>query len=319
MKNRRFFMTAGSVLFLLLVWKAQAARAGALQGVALMGQLLIPSLLPFFAAAGLLNRLGFTQAVGRRLAPSIGRLFGVSGSGCAVFLLGLSGGYPLGAAALADLLRRGQLNKKEAQKLLRFCDNTGPSFAVGAVGAVFGSPWAGLYLWGVHVLAAVLTGVLLSRPRENAPGTPLSAPPPEDFAGAFTAAVQSAVQALLNIAGFVIFFSALLSILDSAGFPGTLAGLLSVGTGGELRWWRALLTGLLELSSAVGAMQGLSCTPPDLALAAFILGWGGLCIHFQSMAVLDRTGLKMTERLGGKLLHGVLSGIFAFILAPVFF
>lgn len=312
-------MLVAALLFGLFTMASRPARTGALSGLQLLGELLIPSLLPFFTAAGLLNRLGFAHALGNLLTGTLGRLFGLSGCGCTVFLLGLSGGYPLGAATAADLCRSGQLSPEEARRLLRFCDNTGPSFALGAVGAAFGPTKAGVFLWLVHVLSALLTGLLLGRAK-SAAGPPAPMPPVEEsFAAAFTGAVQSAVKALLNIAGFVIFFSALLGILNDGGIPGRMALALSRITKPEERWWLCLLTGALELSSAVGQMQGMNCTPENLALGAFILSWGGLCIHFQSVAVLQGTGLNGKERLGGKLLQGVLSGILAYGFGFVFF
>ena len=80
-----------------------------------------------------------------------------------------------------------------------------------------------------------------------------------------------------------------------------------------------LFTGFLELSSAVGQMRGMPCTAANLAVAAFTLSWGGLCIHFQTMAVLQSAGLNTKERLEGKLLQGVLSAIFAYVFYPLFF
>ena len=311
-------MLGAAALFVLFTLGSRSARQGALVGLRLLGELLIPSLLPFFVAAGLLNRLGFTHALGRRLSGTLGRLFGLSGCGCTVFLLGLSGGYPLGAATAADLCRRGQLDKAEAQRLLRFCDNTGPSFALGAVGAAFGSTRAGLFLWCLHVLSAILLGMVFAG---HGPGHSQQwlSPDTESPAAAFTGAVQSAVQALANIAGFVIFFNALLSVVNSTGLLLHAAKVLGRLTGLEALWWQTLLTGVLELSSAVGQMQGLPCTGANLALGGFLLSWGGLCIHCQSMAVLQGTGLNGKERLGGKLLQGVLAGVLAYFLSPVFF
>lgn len=312
------YMLGAAALFLLFTVGSQSAREGAMAGLRLLGELLIPSLLPYFTAAGLLNRLGFTHAVGRRLSGTLGRLFGISGCGCTVFLLGLSGGYPLGAASAADLYRSGQLDKEEAHRLLRFCDNTGPSFAVGAVGAAFGSTRAGLFLWGTHVLSAMLLGMVFARRQADTSQHSIS-PAAESFAAAFTGAVQGAVQALLSIGGFVIFFNALLAVLDAAGLLTGTAKALSTITGLEPRWWMGLLTGTLELSSAVSRLQGLPCTGANLALGAFLLSWGGLCIHFQSTVVLHSAGLHTKERLGGKLLQGVLASVLTFLLTPFFF
>ena len=46
------------------------------------------------------------------------------------------------------------IGKEEAERLLGFCNNSGPAFIVGAVGAgIFGSPSVGLALYGIHILS----------------------------------------------------------------------------------------------------------------------------------------------------------------------
>ena len=164
MKRRFFGYAAGAALFLLFLFSSADARQGAADGLRLWGTLLVPSLLPYFAAAGLLTRLGAVDALARRLAPAAARLFGVSGAGAAVFLLGLSGGYPLGAASIGVLYRDSVLSKEEAEHLLAFCDNSGPAFAVGALGVgVFGSAGWGMLLWGLHAISAAAVGILFRR------------------------------------------------------------------------------------------------------------------------------------------------------------
>ena len=313
------YIMAGGLFALLLVYSGPA-RAGAMQGVRLWGELLVPSLLPYFAAAGLLTRLGLTESVGRVLSPVLGRLFRLSPAGCGVFLLGLAGGYPMGAAAAAEAVEAGRLDKKEAEHLLRFSDNTGPAFAVGALGAgVFRSAGIGLLLWGVHTLSAVLLGIWCSRgrtaPEWSAPGEANRALP---VSQALTASVQNAVTALLGIGGYVVFFSALLAVTGELGFPGRAAELAAAHTGADTAMLRALFTGALELSSGIGAMAGLPLTPGALALGAFLLGWGGLCVHFQAMAVTAGAGLELKGRRRGKLLHGILSAAITWLAARFF-
>ena len=315
MKKRFIGYAAGAALFLLFLFSSADARQGAAEGLRLWGTLLVPSLLPYFAAAGLLTRLGAVDALARRLAPAAARLFGVSGAGAAVFLLGLSGGYPLGAASIGELYRSGALQKEEAEHLLAFCDNSGPAFAVGALGAgVFGSAGWGLLLWGIHALSAAAAGILFRRKQTG--GAPArTAQPPADFGAALGGAVTAAGRTVLQIGAYVIFFSALLASLGTLGFPDTLAGELALCTGGPLSFFRALFTGALELSSGVGAMAGLPLTPGSLALGEFLLSWGGLCVHGQAGAAAE--GLKTRKRLGGKLLQGVFSAALAYAAASI--
>lgn len=314
------FAAAGGLFALLIVYSAPA-RAGAYQGLWLWGEMLVPSLLPFFAAAGLLARLGLTEVLGRWLSPALGRWLCLSPAGVGVFVLGLTAGYPLGAAAAAEALETGRIGKNEAERLLRFSDNTGPAFAVGALGlGIFGSGAAGLFLWGVHALSALLLGIRCGRGRRiPAGGDANTGPAPMSFAAALTDSVAGAVRALLSIGGYVVFFSALLGVSGAMGFPERAAEWLARGTGADAAVCSALLTGALELSAGIGAMRGMPLSPASLALGSFLLGWGGLCVHFQSMAVAAPAGLDMKGRRRGKLLHGVLSAAITWIIARIVF
>ena len=97
MKKRFCNYAAGAALFLLFLFSSAEARQGAADGLQLWGTLLVPSLLPYFAAAGLLTRLGAVDALARCLAPAAARLFGVSGAGAAVFLASQAASYITGA------------------------------------------------------------------------------------------------------------------------------------------------------------------------------------------------------------------------------
>lgn len=313
MKKRTLSIAAAAAIFFLLLWKAPLVRQGAAEGLRLWTELLIPSLLPYFAAVGLMNRLGFTEVLGRFLAPAAARLFGISGAGASVFVLGLSGGYPLGSSTAAELVSQGRLDRSEAEHILAFADNTGPAFAVGALGlGVFRSSSWGLFLWGIHALAAVFTGILLSGRKKALPADTAPDKEPEpSFGEAFTDGVSGAVKALLSIGGFVIFFCALMPLAEAMAERLPLPGFLSSDL------FRALWRGSLELSSGIGAMSGLPVTPGTLALAAFILGWGGLCVHLQAMAVTAPARLSLRKRFRGKLLHALLSAVLAWAFSSL--
>ena len=170
-----------------------------------------------------------------------------------------------------------------------------------------------MLLWGIHAISAAAVGILFRR-RTRGGEAPIKPPRrTPDFGAALGGAVTAAGQTILQIGAYVIFFSALIASLGALGFPDTLAGELSLCTGGPLSFFRALFTGALELSSGVGAMAGLPLTPGSLALGEFLLSWGGLCVHGQAGAAAE--GLKMRKRLGGKLLQGVFSAALAYTAA----
>ena len=305
-------------IFAALLLRPQAAADGARTGLTLCAKTLIPALFPFMAASGLLLRLGAPQRLGARLEPLSRRLFGVGGAGSAVFILGISGGYPLGAVTAAELYRSGTIEKKEAERLLAFCDNSGPAFIVSAVGAAaFGSVRAGFFLYFIHALAAALTGALL-RPRdgvksENAPAAAAMA-----FPQAFTESVRAATGTMVTVCGFAVFFNVLVGLLDADGGLFLLIGGISSHFGAELHFTRALLYGLLELGTGAGALQGLAANAGNLALAAFLLGWGGLSVHAQAVAAALQGGLDPARHELGKLAHGLVSALLVLVFYPLF-
>ena len=298
---------------LCLVLAPAEAIESARYGLSLCAELIIPSLLPFFVASALLIRLGVPQALGKLLSPLARRLWGVSGAGASAFFSGICGGYPLGAQTVAELYVTGQIEKAEAEKLLRFCNNSGPSFLVGVIGAgIFSSRAAGLLLYAVHVFAALLTGLIFRR--GEAPSSAPRSVRETGIAEALVASVRQAVSAVLSVCGFVVCFCVLSGLLDTLGFWARAAALLSRLPAVDAQDARALLIGLLELSSGIGALRGLPPSGGRLVLSAFLCGWGGLSVQFQTMAVLAETDLDARGHVLGRLISALLSALLALAL-----
>ena len=312
MKNTVAVCGAVCAMLCLVLAPAEAIES-ARYGLSLCAELIVPSLLPFFVASALLIRLGVPQALGKLLSPLARRLWGVSGAGASAFFSGICGGYPLGAQTVAELYVTGQIEKAEAEKLLRFCNNSGPSFLVGVIGAgIFSSRAAGLLLYAVHVFAALLTGLIFRR--GEAPSSAPRSVRETGIAEALVASVRQAVSAVLSVCGFVVCFCVLSGLLDTLGFWARAAALLSRLPAVDAQDARALLIGLLELSSGIGALRGLPPSGGRLVLSAFLCGWGGLSVQFQTMAVLAETDLDARGHVLGRLISALLSALLALAL-----
>lgn len=277
--------------------------------------LILPSLFPFFVLSILLNRLGLPGYLGRLLTPLASRVYGVTGAGASALLIGLTGGYPLGAAYIADMERSGAITAREGERLLAFCNNSGPAFIIGAVGAgAFGSGKAGLLLYLCHVLSALLTG-LFFRQKDYCREIPPLQLDSVYISHALPEAVKQAMGALLNVCGFVMCFTVLVGLLDAGGAFSLVCGHLSAAFGLELQFTHAALTGVLELGSAAGALRGLAPTPLNMALAAGILGWGGVSVHFQTLAVLAGSKIKGALHFAGRLISASIGMVLAYALS----
>ena len=271
----------------LLLWRSAVAAEAVRRGLTLCARSVIPALFPYFVVSGLLISLGLADGVGRRLEPLTRRLFGVSGAGASAFFLGLLGGYPVGGRTVGQLYRAGQLSKDEAERLLAFCNNAGPSFILGVVGVgCFGSLRTGVYLYLVHAFSAVLVGILF---RNKAPvsGQKVRYSATSEPVPAFVRAVGEAAEGMVRLCGFVVFFLVILALITD------LTGLN-----------HPVLLGLAELTTGVTALEG---RPGDLVWAAALLGWGGLSVHGQTAAVLSDTGLGLGRYFLGKILQAIFS------------
>lgn len=318
-KLRTGLVTAALIIAALaLIAAPDQAIAGAKSGLTLCFNVIVPSLFPFFVLSSLVVDLGLAAQLGRAMERLMRPLFRVSGSCAAAVALGFIGGYPVGARTALQLYEQGLCTKPEAERLLAFCNNSGPAFVLGVVGAgVFGDSRVGLLLYLTHALASLLVGLLFrfhggderrSAVRRTKPIETVTLP------AAFTGAVTRSLQNTLNICAFVIFFSVVLQLLTAYGVLGALAGLLS-HFGFEEVWARRLVAGLLELSSGVSSLSGGGGFAQLASMAAFMLGWAGLSVHCQVLAYLMDSGLSARTYLAGKLCHGLFAAGLTWLLA----
>lgn len=319
MLKKLLYILASLGIFAALLIFPKAAAEAVKDGLIMCGQVIIPSLFPFFIAVNLLNELGASKLVSNALAPFGARL-GISGHGVSAFIIGVTGGYPLGAAYIARLRSQGLIGRDEASRLLVFCNNSGPAFIVGAAGiGVFSSAAVGFFLYAVHILAALLFGIIICPkvPCDICYDEEIFAP--VSFSAAITASVRRSADSVIGVCAFVIAFSALNGVLDSMDITRILAGELAYRLGAELGWCSALLSGIFELGNGIGGMAGLDIRPVNIALAAFILSWGGLSVHFQTLAMISGTDIKTARYMIGRLMIAIIAASLALLGASIIF
>ena len=251
----------GLSAFALVAWPREAMEAMK-DGLRLCGNVIIPSLFPFFVLSSLVVELGLSRWLGRMMEPVMAPLFRVGGACATALALGIVGGYPVGARTAISLYRNGQCSRTEAERMLAFCSNCGPAFIFGVVGAgIFGSGAAGLLLYACHLAASLCIGVgfRFYKPSEG-PRAGTSSDrsfQAVSFPVAFTSSVTGALTSTLNICAFIPFFTVVLRLLTLSGLltaaARALAALLAP-LGFEEIWAVRLLTGALEMSSGVSSL-----------------------------------------------------------------
>ena len=291
-----------------LLCYSKAVSASMTQALKLCVQVLLPSLFPFFVLSSMFISTGVIQRLSTRLEKPFQWLFGLPGSFGAALLLGAAGGYPVGAKTIATLYQQGQCSKRDAEKALRFCNNAGPAFLISAVGAsLLQDPHAGLNLYAVHVLSALIIGFIYRKNTDHVKYNGITADHMRNTAtiSLFLRAVTDAFSSFLNVSAFVLIFSVISTMLQQLPLIDSLHCL----PGGGILWY-GLLAGFLELTSGVACLTqgGL---PPSILLPAlsFLCGWGGCSVQFQTISLLHDAGLSCRQYLKSKLLQGILAAL----------
>ncbi len=262
----------------------------------------IPTLFPYLVCSGYLSASGLAAAFSRYLSPIMRPLFGVPGSGAIALVLGCLSGYPVGAVCASDLYTSGECTKAEAEKLLAFCNNSGPLFIMSVVGCGFlKSPHIGRLLYISHILAAIITGIILRR-YSHTEGPIQKALPKtlnlnaKNTLQIFGGVMDNSVFAILKICGFIMFFT-----VFSASLPKL--------------YLSPFIHAFLEITGGIMEVASLKISfDTKLCLISFFAAFSGISVLFQVGAIAAKSGLSLRPYIFGKLLQGGFSALLTKIL-----
>lgn len=299
MKNRKILIRGivAACAMLVIILDTRTAVSSAADGIQLCLRTVIPSLFPFFVLSGVIN----SCLLGRKfvfLRP-IGRLCKIPEGAESLLVLGLMAGYPVGAQLIAQSCETGNLSKADARRMLGFCSNAGPAFIFGILSHLFSDPKAVWFLWGIHILSALVTGCILpGKSTKNShivPGTPLS----------FISSLHNATRVMASVCGLIIVFRVILGYCN--------------------RWflWLApvemqvAISGVVELANGCVLLQYLPQEGMRFLIAGTLLGFGGLCVLMQTLAVTKKIGTGWY--FPGKVIQAVISFLLCSLVQPIIF
>ncbi|MDF2789556.1 MAG: sporulation protein, partial [Neobacillus sp.] len=203
-----------------------------LRGLTMWWEIVFPSLLPFFIVSEMLIGFGVVKFIGVLLEPLMRPLFRVPGVGGFVWAMGMASGFPAGAKLSARLRQEGQLSQIEAERLASFTNSSNPLFIFGAVAVgFFHNPQLGVILALAHYLGNICVGLMMRFYGNETPDKKKDKENKFILMSAFSAlhqtrmedkrpigkllgdAVNSSIQTLLMVGGFIILFSVINKLL----------------------------------------------------------------------------------------------------------
>lgn len=268
-----------------LILDSRCAADSAREALALCAQVLIPSLFPLFVVSGML-----VPELKNVRIPLLSRVLGMPEGSEGIFLLGCTGGFPVGAACISQTVSEGSLSRQDGERMLGLCSFCGPAFLFGVLPRVM--PF--------HLVIALFvlqleTGLLVAA---FWPSRSHGALQPSGQSLSLTEAVQQAVKAMLSVCAWVTMAAVAAGFLKRWLFP-----LLPEGAA-------VLLTGLLELTNGIFA---LPAEDPGLTflLSTIFICFGGISVLLQITGLASAAGLSMGQCIAQKAVHALVGAVSA--------
>ncbi len=272
-------------------------------GLSLCANVIIPSVFPFIVLSDFLYCFINFSSI-NCLGVFFEKLFKVNRCGLYPFVLGIICGFPLGVKCASELYIDGKLTKDECERLIGFCNNTGPAFLVCGIGlALRKNIYEGFLLYFVMVLSAIITGILFSINKK--PGR-INFNISDKKSFSITESIKNAGYNTLNICSYLTFFACIVGLFRS---------ML-----GETHLYLSLIT-FLEVGSATSILSKttLLTKMQSLALSAFAISFSGFSVHLQALSFISKTDIRVGRYFIMKASQGIISLILTLILYPILF
>lgn len=308
MYMKKSLMGALSILcLLLLLFQPTLSVEGARSGLILWFQTVVPTLLPFMICSNVIVRLGAARYLVKPLKGPCRRFLHLSECGAYTLVMGLLCGYPMGAKTCGDFVAAGQMDKREGQYLLAFCNYPSPMFLVGYLAAALLCrdrlvPLLLAVYLPLLPLAALAGRCYHIKEADSFPGLPDASA--GRSSGWLDDAIANACEVILRVGIYIILYSILAAFLKALPWAGEIPKLLTLGA--------------IEITTGIQAI-GASPLGGDLVplLGVAVVSFGGLSGVSQTQSVIKNAELSIRHYILWKLLHSLLAAALFVILASL--
>lgn len=294
MRFQNYKVTAGvlyraaAVFFIIyLLVEPVVVYNGAVQGLQLWYQNIVPVQFPFYIAVSMLRVSGCLDLFAGILRPAAKRLFHISEAAIPAVVVGWISGYPMGVSTASSLYQQKRITKEEYLHVSLFSSVPGPLFVITTVGErLMGSVKIGYAMVTAQFIASIVCAILL-RPKKTSKDISWTHTIRENISlgRIIKEAVQESAGTLVTVGGCIVLFSVIMM-----GLPETpVTAMLEMANGCRI------LAGY-ESMWAIGGM-------------GFLLGWGGACIQMQLASVMDPKASLPGKYWIYRLLQGFLAAV----------
>lgn len=306
-------VTVFAAVFLLLFY-APFTVSGISDGLLYSAKYLIPSLFPFMVISSFTMYSGAYRPIGKMFSLPTRYLFRLPNSASAAIVLGLVGGFPVGAKCVSMLYSSGQITQKQADRMMSFCVCSGPAFLITAVGTVMlRNAFIGIILYLSQVVSAVIIGIAVSFTERTIPDKSTyqnQAQENKTLTEALISSCSDGAYSVLELTSLVAVFSVLMSIILKSGLNDIFSDWLSF-LGADTVVSSVVIPIVFEVTGACKQICYGGCQPWVLS---FAVGFGGLCVHMQILHILKTVSVNKRKFFFFRFINAVISSTITYVI-----
>ena len=282
------------VVTVLLIFYAAEIKSSVLNGARIAFFTVVPTLFPFMIISDFFTSLPMNNS--GTFSNSFGRLFCKASSALNIFLLGSVCGFPLGVKCAVEKYKAGEIEKEECEELIGFVNNPSLAFVISGVGlGMMGSARIGIFLYSIVLVSSLIVATIFCHKGQKNKEHAVFFEQKFDL----TLSIKNSGLQCISISTYIIFFSALLGLINSVTKSSRLT---------------ALVSPLFEIGNAATLLLRSEYFSDNFsfALLGFALGFSGFSVHLQAFSLLPKEISKRKY-----LIMKVAQGVICLILCAI--
>lgn len=283
-KKNIYFLYLLLLLELIVLCKSKIIIKSVIDSSLMFILKIFPSLFPTMVIGNLLVKENVQLIIPMFIKKVFKKLYGYNDTMTGIFIISMFTGTPSNAMYINEYLEKGLLNKNQAETLLCTTHFINPLFVVGGVGiGVFKSVKIGflllMMLWLNNFIKAFICKSKWEKDKNNK-----SESNTINFISDLSYVIKKSINSLLMIFGIVIMFNILTTLIKNIFYLNNISS--------------AIINGILEMTGGTTALSTLKVDKIIKVIISYIfLNFGGLCIHMQTMSMMENKKVRYFKYL----------------------
>ena len=300
-------IAAAIFIFALLLKNSSLASSSVKDALKLCSTMLIPSLFPMTVASEIMTNTNAIEKLTSSFSYPISKILGVGKNATVPYFLGLFGGYTSSCKSAVLLYQSGKISKADCESIIALSNIPSLAFMTGFIGiGIFESSTVGWILWIIAVFSTLILGILNNLFHKNTSCESTYDFPytvkKKNISKIIVESIAHSAQAMLIICACVVFFSVLIAVLNQYFMHIPLPENA-----------KNIILGAFEITKGISTCEKFKIPTSRAIACAFLVGWSGLCVHFQVIALCEDANISFKKYFIFKAIQAPISAALAWI------